>query len=167
MTVNKGSVNGTFVGPAFSLIIINDCKYMIIIMICKLRFKRWTLEKIRPEKIRKRLFQSFFSPIYIPTNRRAPFFAYKHLQPTIHPNRSDEGLNARNVSFKTLYSGQFTLSTQFIILNYVYPIILSHKRNTTVSLETYSLHYCNGCYHGQLWCSLVNVNIQTDFWIDI
>ena len=52
-------------------------------------------------KNQKRLFQSFFSPIYIPTNRGAPFFAYKHLQPTIHPNRSDEGLNARNVSFKT------------------------------------------------------------------
>ena len=27
------------------------------------------------------------------------------------------GANARNVSFKTLYGGQFTLSTQLIILN--------------------------------------------------
>ena len=32
--------------------------------------------------------------------------------------------NTGNVSFKTLYSGQFTLSTQLIILNY--PVILSH-----------------------------------------
>ena len=44
--------------------------------------------------------------------------------------------NVRNVNFETLYSGQFTLSTQLIILNY--PVILSYRRSTTVSLETYS-----------------------------
>ena len=43
--------------------------------------------------------------------------------------------NARNVSFLTLYGGQFTLSTQLIIQNY--RVILSHRRSTTVSLETY------------------------------
>ena len=43
--------------------------------------------------------------------------------------------NARNVSFLTLYGGQFTLSTQLIVQNY--PVILSHRRSPTVSLETY------------------------------
>ena len=38
---------------------------------------------------------------------------------------SDEGLTgAQNVSFETFQGGQFTLSTQLIILNY--PVILSH-----------------------------------------
>ena len=46
--------------------------------------------------------------------------------------------NVRNVNFETLYSGQFTLSTQLIIQNY--PVILSYRRSTTVSLETYSLY---------------------------
>ena len=46
--------------------------------------------------------------------------------------------NARNVSFGTLYGGQFTFSTQLIILNY--PDILSHRRSTTISLETYPLY---------------------------
>ena len=43
-----------------------------------------------------------------------------------------EGLsaNARNVSFETLNGGQFTLSTQLMILSYL--VVLS-----TVSLETY------------------------------
>ena len=40
-----------------------------------------------------------------------------------------------NVSFETLYSGQFMLSTQLIIPNY--PVILSHWCSTTVSVETY------------------------------
>ena len=46
--------------------------------------------------------------------------------------------NTRNVSFETIYVGQFTLSTQLIILNYL--AILSHQRSTTVSLETYPLY---------------------------
>ena len=40
-------------------------------------------------------------------------------------------------SFKTVYVGQFTSSTQLIIRNY--HDILSHRRSTTVSLKTYSL----------------------------
>ena len=40
----------------------------------------------------------------------------------------------------TLYDGQFMLSTQLIVLNY--PIILSHRRGNTVSLEAYPLLFC-------------------------
>ena len=42
-------------------------------------------------------------------------------------------VNARNVSFETLYGGQFTLSTQLTIL--YYPVILSHRHSTAVSLK--------------------------------
>ena len=45
--------------------------------------------------------------------------------------------NAWNVSFKTLYGSQFTLSTPVDHTNY--PVILSHQRSTMVSLETYPL----------------------------
>ena len=45
--------------------------------------------------------------------------------------------NTRKVSFQTPYGGQFTSSTQLIILNYL--VILSHRRSATVSLESYSL----------------------------
>ena len=45
--------------------------------------------------------------------------------------------DAQDISFKALYGGQFTLSTQLITLNY--PVTLSHRRSTTVSLETYQL----------------------------
>ena len=41
--------------------------------------------------------------------------------------------NARNVSFWTLYGGQFMSSTQLIILNY--PITFFHRRSTTVSIS--------------------------------
>ena len=51
-------------------------------------------------KIRKRLFQSFFSPIYIPTNRGAPFFAYKHLQPTIYLIALTKGLTLETSALK-------------------------------------------------------------------
>ena len=51
-------------------------------------------------KNQKRLFQSFFSPIYIPTNRGAPFFAYKHLQPTIHPIALTKGLTLETSALK-------------------------------------------------------------------
>ena len=47
--------------------------------------------------------------------------------------------DARNASFETFYGGQFTLSTQFIVQDY--PVILSHRRNTTVTLETYPLSF--------------------------
>ena len=46
--------------------------------------------------------------------------------------------NARNFSFETLHGGQFTLSTQLIILNY--PVIFSFQRSTTVSSETYPFY---------------------------
>ena len=46
--------------------------------------------------------------------------------------------NTRNSRFETLYGGQFTLSTQLIILNY--PVILSHRRSITVLFETYPLY---------------------------
>ena len=38
---------------------------------------------------------------------------------------------------ETLYDGQFMLSTQLMV--FYYPVILSHRRSTTVSLETYPL----------------------------
>ena len=46
--------------------------------------------------------------------------------------------NARNDSLWTLCGGQFTFSSHLITLNY--PAILSHRRSTTVSLETYPLY---------------------------
>ena len=45
---------------------------------------------------------------------------------------------AQNVSFETLYGGQFTLSSWLIILNC--PVILCHQCSTTVSLETNPLN---------------------------
>ena len=45
--------------------------------------------------------------------------------------------NTQNLYFETLYNGQFTLSTQLIILSY--PVILSCRRSTRVSSECYSL----------------------------
>ena len=45
--------------------------------------------------------------------------------------------NTQKVRFQSPYGGQLTLSTQLIILNY--PVILSHRSTTTVSLEDYPL----------------------------
>ena len=45
-----------------------------------------------------------------------------------------KGLNARNVSFQSLYGRQFTLSTQLI--NPKFCVSRPHRRSTTVSLET-------------------------------
>ena len=47
--------------------------------------------------------------------------------------------NSRNVSFDSWNSGQFTLSTQLMMPNY--PVILFHRRSTTVPLETYPINY--------------------------
>ena len=67
--------------------------------------------------------------------------AYKHTYMPKFLHSLWRRASARNVSFETFYGGQFRLSTQLIILNY--PIILSHRRSTTVSLETYPLYsYC-------------------------
>ena len=51
------------------------------------------------------------------------------------PQSNGQRANAQNVSFQTLYGGQFTLSTQLIIL--IYPVIQSqsvtcHKSETTI-----------------------------------
>ena len=51
--------------------------------------------------------------------------------------------NARNVSFFTLYSGQFTFSTQLLTLNYfLYFATVAAPLWATVSLETYLLYSC-------------------------
>ena len=46
--------------------------------------------------------------------------------------------NAWNISFETLYGGQFMLTTQLIMPNYL--TILSHWLSSTVSLETFPLY---------------------------
>ena len=46
--------------------------------------------------------------------------------------------NARNVTLLTLYGVQFSLPTPYITLND--PVILSHWRSTTVTLETHTLN---------------------------
>ena len=51
--------------------------------------------------------------------------------------------NARNVSFFTLYGGQFTFSTQLLTLTKL-PAILSQRRSATVSLETYPPLFLSG-----------------------
>ena len=61
------------------------------------------------------------------------FFVLDHDE--VYENELWSRANAQNVSFKTLYGGQFTLSTQLITLNY--SVILSLPRSTTVSIETY------------------------------
>ena len=53
-------------------------------------------------------------------------------------NRSDERLTLQTSAFKLFTVANFTLSTQLITRNY--PVILSHRRSTTVSLETYPLY---------------------------
>ena len=61
---------------------------------------------------------------------------------------------ARNVRFETLYGGQFTLLTQLIILNN--PVILSHRRSTTISLETYSLNWNLDGFQNLIWTTINN-----------
>ena len=77
-----------------------------------------------------------FASHHISTLAQLHFFHINTRNPQfLHPLRRKA--SARNVSFVTFYGGQFMLSTQLIILNY--PVILSHRRSTTVSLETYPL----------------------------
>ena len=57
---------------------------------------------------------------------------------SVGPSSERRRANARNVSFKTLYVGQFTLSTQLIILNY--PVILSHRRRRAESKRVSEVH---------------------------
>ena len=80
-----------------------------------------------------------FSHYHVSTDDIAPFSAYKHT----HTHNSQFlyscwwSANAPNISFETLNSGQFMLSIQLIIPNYL--VILSHWCSITVSWETYPL----------------------------
>ena len=80
----------------------------------------------------------YLSRYHVPTNSVARFFAYKHTQNPQFLLSLWRRANARKVGLLTLYRGQFTLSTQSIKPNY--PVILSHRHSTTVSLETYPLY---------------------------
>ena len=53
---------------------------------------------------------------------------------------------------------QFMLSTQLIILNY--PLILSHRCTTTVSLETCPLFQSNKCYKLHLPYRLLHLSLK-------
>ena len=76
------------------------------------------------------LFQSPGLPDFCAFRSCLYFFVYDLSYPCIYPRQ--------RFSFETLYGGQFTLSTQLIIINY--PVILFHRRGTTVSLESYPLY---------------------------
>ena len=54
-------------------------------------------------------------------------------------------VNAWNIGFETLYSGQTMLSTRLVILNY--PVILFHRCSTTVSSEPYPLNIFQTVLH--------------------
>ena len=71
-----------------------------------------------------------FSRHHIPTNSVAPFSADKYTHNSQFLQPLWWRANAPNVSFLTLYSGQFTLSTQLIVQNYT--VILSLWCSTTV-----------------------------------
>ena len=60
---------------------------------------------------------------------------------------------------RNLHGGQFTWSTQLIILNY--PVILSYRRSTTVSLETYPLGTQNT---GTAWPGVENGRMTNADW---
>ena len=51
--------------------------------------------------------------------------------------------NTRNVSFKVLCSGQFTCIINSVDNIPNYPVILTHRRSTTLSSETYPLYLRN------------------------
>ena len=71
---------------------------------------------------------------HISTNSVAPFSAWKHTHNPQFLYLLWQRANTPKISFKTLYGGQFVLSTELIILNY--PVILSHRHSARVSLET-------------------------------
>ena len=72
--------------------------------------------------------------------------SYKPPSPSLSPPPSLVKNNDRSLRLyisvitKTVFNstGQFTLSTQLIILNY--PVILSHRRSTTGSIKTFPFH---------------------------
>ena len=51
---------------------------------------------------------------------------------------NDEGLTLETSAFKLSTLANLVLSTQLMMLNH--PVIPSHRRSTTVSLETYRLY---------------------------
>ena len=72
--------------------------------------------------------------------------------------------NARNVSFFTLYGGQF----KFSVVNTKLPAILSHRRSTTVSLETYPFIHCfvslPASHEVKLFARCLKVEVETAIW---
>ena len=56
---------------------------------------------------------------------------------SVHKGLTPKRLKRQDVSFETLYIGQFTLSTQLMIPNY--PVIISHRDSTAVSSKSYPL----------------------------
>ena len=101
-----------------------------------------------------------FSYHHIPTNSVAPFCAWKHAHNPQFLHSLWQRADAQNISFETLYVGQFVSSTQLIILNYL--VILSHWRNTRVSLETYIPYYSILRLHG--WQLDLVAWIKNGFW---
>ena len=81
-------------------------------------------------KLSHRTYFHLFSRHHIPTNSVAPLSAYK---PTHNPQFLQSlwrRANARNVSFFTLYGGQFTFSTQLFTLNY---LLMSYMVDSNLS----------------------------------
>ena len=81
-------------------------------------------------KLSHRTYFQLFSRHHIPTNSGAPLSAYK---PTHNPQFLQSlwrRANARNVSFFTLYGGQFTFSTQLFTLNY---LLMSYTVDSNLS----------------------------------
>ena len=78
-----------------------------------------------------------FSHYHVSTDDIAPFSAYKHTHNSQFLYSCWWSANAPNISFETLNSGQFMLTIQLIIPNYL--VILSHWCSITVSWETYPL----------------------------
>ena len=71
----------------------------------------------------------------------------------------DSSISPSSERFETLYSGQFTLSTQLIISSY--PVILFHRYSATVSLETYPLYSSrNGLDFTCKWLKPLHTSFQ-------
>ena len=80
-----------------------------------------------------------FSHHYIPTNNIVPFSAPKKNPHTTHnsSNRSDEGLTLETPAFKLFTVSIYVFNS---VVNTKLPVILAHRRSTTISLETYPLY---------------------------
>ena len=70
--------------------------------------------------------QPFLSKIVVSTNSIAPCSVYKPYTTHNSSIRSDEVLTLETLAFKSLYGGQFTLSTPLINLSFVMIIALLH-----------------------------------------